>query len=101
IVSAAVVYVRDIRHVLPLLLQLALFATPVAYGIRVIPEPYLPLYATLNPLAPVIDGYRDAVLFGRWPSWELLLPAAGAALLWLVAGYVVFKHLEVGFADVA
>jgi ABC-2 type transport system permease protein/lipopolysaccharide transport system permease protein len=101
VLSALVVYVRDLRQVLPMLLQLALFATPVAYGIDFISEGFRPLYSVLNPLVPIIDGYRRAVLLGQAPDLELLALAAGPAAIWLVGGYLLFKRLETGFADIA
>jgi ABC-2 type transport system permease protein/lipopolysaccharide transport system permease protein len=55
----------------------------------------------VNPLAPVIDGYRRAVLQGLPPRWGLLALGAIGALVYLVAGYTVFKRLEGGIADVA
>ncbi len=99
--SSVVIYLRDLRHLLPIALQLGLFATPVAYGIDAIPKSLHVLYSVFNPLAPVIDGYRRTVLFGQAPDWDLLLPAAGTAAVVLVAGYLLFKKLEAGMADVA
>lgn len=99
--SAVIVYLRDLRHVLPIILQLGLFATPVAYGIEVIPASWLGLYATLNPLAPVIDGYRRTILLGRPPDWALLGRGAIGAAVMLVMGYLLFRKLETGIADVA
>lgn len=101
IVSAIMVYMRDLRHALPIILQVGLFATPVAYGIDIVPSSIRPLYAALNPLAPVIDGYRRSVLFGLAPDWTLVIPGAVTATVVLVAGYLLFKKLETGFADVA
>ena len=101
VLSAVLVFLRDLRHVLPIILQLGLFATPVAYGMDVVAPSLRVLYSTLNPLAPVIDGYRRTVLLGLPPDWRLLGPAAAAAALWLAVGYVVFKRLEPGFADYA
>jgi ABC-2 type transport system permease protein/lipopolysaccharide transport system permease protein len=101
VLSAVLVFLRDLRHVLPIILQLGLFATPVAYGMDVVPASLQVLYSIANPLAPVIDGYRRTVLLGLPPDWHLLGPAAVAAALWLVVGYVVFKRLEPGFADYA
>lgn len=100
-VSSVVVYVRDVRHALPIAMQLGLFATPVAYGMEAIPARWHDLYAVLNPLGPVIETLRRTVLFGVGPDWSQLGPAAAASLAWLVAGWAVFKRLEVGFADVA
>jgi ABC-type polysaccharide/polyol phosphate export permease len=101
LISAVVVYFRDLRHALPIVLQLALFATPVAYGIDVVPESLRWLYALLNPLAPVIDGYRRSVLLGQAPVWDLLALGAATSFLALGLGYVLFKRMESGFADVA
>jgi ABC-2 type transport system permease protein/lipopolysaccharide transport system permease protein len=101
VVSAIVVYLRDLRHALPLLLQLGLFATPVAYGIQAVPEFIRPYYAAINPLAAVIDGYRRTVLFGTPPDMRLFVPGALTAFAILSLGYRFFKRIETGFADVA
>lgn len=101
VISSVMVYLRDIRHVLPIALQLGLFATPVAFGMNEIPAAWRGLYAALNPLAAVIDGYRRTVLFGAPPNWGLVGLGGATAAAVLVAGYLLFKRLEVGFADVA
>lgn len=101
IVSGVLVYLRDLRQALPLLLQFGLFATPVAWGIDVVPPSLQVLYSVVNPLAPVIDGYRRTILFDQAPQWDLVLPAAASTAVLLGVGYVVFKRLETGFADAA
>jgi ABC-type polysaccharide/polyol phosphate export permease len=99
--AAIVVYLRDLRHALPMMLQLGLFASPVAYSISdIVPARFRQLYAALNPMAPVIEGYRRTVLFGLPPEWRLLLPAIVTALLVFVAGWGIFKRLETGLVDV-
>ncbi len=99
--SIVVVYVRDIGQAIPLLLQLGLFATPVAYDINAIPHDLQPYYAFVNPLVGVITGYRDTILYGLQPPWRLVIPSAISAFLLLVGGYILFKRLEPGIADVA
>jgi ABC-type polysaccharide/polyol phosphate export permease len=101
VTSAVLVFFRDLRHALPIILQLGLFATPVAYGMEVVPASLQVAYSVLNPLAPVIDGYRRTILLGLPPDWGLLLPGAVSAVFMLVIGYAVFKRLEPGFADYA
>jgi ABC-type polysaccharide/polyol phosphate export permease len=101
VISSLSVYFRDIRHALPILLQVGLFATPVAYGLDAIPSSLQQIYALFNPLGPLIDGYRRTVLLGQGPDWSLVALAATAAVVWMVAGYAIFKRLETGFADVA
>src|SRR5206468_36590 len=100
-ISGALVYLRDLRQVLPMLLQIALFATPVAYPISIVHARVRVLYSIVNPLAPAIDGYRRAVLYGLAPDWHLLIPGAISSFLILVVGYAFFKRLETNFADVA
>jgi ABC-2 type transport system permease protein/lipopolysaccharide transport system permease protein len=97
--SAILVFFRDLRHALPIILQLGLFATPIAYSMSVIPESLRTAYSAANPLAPVIDGYRRTILLGMAPDWQLLLPGALTAVVLLILGYVGFKRLEIGFAD--
>lgn len=101
IISAIVVYLRDVRQALPLLLQIGLFATPVAYGLDLVPESLVRLYCAINPLAAVIDGYRRVVLYGLPPRWDLVGIAAATSIVVLAGGYSLFKRLETGFADVA
>ena len=101
VISALILYLRDVRHALPIILQLGLFVTPVAYGIEVVPAALRPLYVAVNPMAAVIDSYRRTVLWGEPPPWNLLAIAATTSFLLLIVGYMLFKRLETGFADVA
>jgi len=99
--STAIVYVRDLKQVQGGILQMGLFLTPVAWPMSAIPAKYQPAYCAINPLAAVIDGYRRAVLEGKPPAWDLVLPAALTALVVLLLGYYIFRRLEGGIADVA
>jgi ABC-type polysaccharide/polyol phosphate export permease len=102
VISAIIVYLRDLRHALPIILQLGLFATPVALSLDdLVSQRWQTLYVALNPLAAVIEGYRRTVLLGLPPQWHLLQVAAVSSLVFLVGGYALFKRLEAGFADVA
>ena len=58
------------------------------------------VYAGLNPLGPVIDGYRRTVLYGHAPHWDELGVAAASAGLIFIGGYLLFKRLEPNFAKV-
>ena len=100
LLASVLMFVRDVRHGLPLLLQLLLFATPVAYGLNSVPKNLRGLYSFLNPIGPVIDSYRRAILFGLAPRWTLLGLGGLMSVLMLVVGYAVFKRLEPGFSDV-
>jgi lipopolysaccharide transport system permease protein len=97
--SAAHVNFRDMGHGLPLVIQLWMFATPVAYPISVIPGWLRPWYL-LNPMAPIIDGYRSALIMGTVPN----LPAVGVSVavttILTILGLTVFKRAARTFADV-
>jgi ABC-2 type transport system permease protein/lipopolysaccharide transport system permease protein len=101
VASVVVVYLRDLRHALPLILQMGLFVTPVAFPLGIVPANLQRAYVALNPLAAVIDGYRRTVLYGQPPAVGLLGVAAAASLVTLLGGYAIFKRLEAGIADVA
>ena len=102
-VSAIVVYMRDLRLVLPLVIQMGLFVTPVVYGSSSISKSptFLVIYSILNPLVPVIDGIRNCVLLGQAPPWAALGAGAASSVVVLFAGFKLFKRLETGMADVA
>ncbi len=100
IASSLVVYLRDVRLALPLVLQMGLFLTPVGYDISVIPARLRLPYAFLDPVAPVIAGLRNSVLLDRAPDLGLLGAGAASASLLFFGGWALFKRLETGFADV-
>jgi ABC-type polysaccharide/polyol phosphate export permease len=102
-VSAVVVYARDLRLVLPLAVQIGLFVTPVVYASNSISssKAFLLGSSALNPLVPVINGMRDTVLNGLAPDWASLGVGAACALLYLIGGFLLFKRLETGMADIA
>lgn len=97
--SALNVRYRDIGYLIPFLVQLWFFATPVVYPQSMIPAPWNVVYA-LNPMAGVVEGFRWA-LFGKGsaPGPVLLVSLAMVALL-LASGLYVFKRMERTFADV-
>lgn len=97
--SVAHVNFRDIGHGLPLVLQLWMFATPIAYPLSVIPDWIRPVYM-LNPMATVVDGYRKAIFQGIAPDLPTLLITMAGVLLFTTFGFSVFKRAERTFADV-
>jgi ABC-type polysaccharide/polyol phosphate export permease len=99
--SAVTVFLRDLRHAIPILMQFGLLATPIFYSIDAIPSEWQIPYVIVNPMAAVITTYRDTILLGQGPPWRLLLPAAAASVLMLYGAMRLFRRLELGFADVA
>lgn len=96
--SALNVKYRDVRHVLPFLTQVWMFATPVVYPSSIVPESWRMLYA-LNPMVGVVEGVRWALLgTGNAPGPMLLLSTAVTSVL-LVSGVCYFRRAERTFAD--
>jgi ABC-type polysaccharide/polyol phosphate export permease len=99
--SVLVVYQRDLRHALGLALQLGLLLTPVAYGFDEIPSGFRWIYSLVNPLGPVIDGYRRTILQNEPPQWLYTGLGALSATAFLVLGFWLLRRLEGGIPDVS
>jgi lipopolysaccharide transport system permease protein len=96
--SALNVQYRDVRFVLPFVMQMWMFATPVVYPVSKIPEAWRPLVA-LNPMATVVEGFRWALL-GTAISPGMIVVSSAAALIALAGGLLFFRRMEGTFADV-
>jgi ABC-type polysaccharide/polyol phosphate export permease len=97
--GALSVYYRDFRFVLPLFIQLWMFASPVAYPLTTVPEKYRALYVIANPAAGVLDGFRRVFALGQAPDVRLVGISALSTLIIAWAGYFIFRRMEPGFAD--
>lgn len=97
--SALNVRYRDIQHVVPFLVQLWLFATPIAYPSSLLAEHWRPFYA-LNPMVGVVEGFRWALLGSGTAPGPVLISSALAALVLLVTGTFFFRRIERTFADI-
>jgi lipopolysaccharide transport system permease protein len=97
--SAVNVYYRDVRYALPFLLQLGLFASPIAYSLEVVPASWRTPYAILNPIAAATDSIRRIVLHGDWPDFTILLGSLAWSVFASICAYAFFKRLERGFSD--
>jgi lipopolysaccharide transport system permease protein len=89
---------RDVRFVVPFLLQVWLFATPVVYSISLIDGGLRYVYA-LNPMATIVTGFRWSIAGGTAPGPEAFVSAA-VVLLSLLVGFIYFTRVERSFADV-
>lgn len=97
--SAMNVQYRDIRYVVPFLLQFWIFVSPVIYPTSFLPERYQWLMA-LNPMAGVIEAHRAAILGHQSIDWLSLGISCGVIAIILVTGVLYFKRMERFFADV-
>jgi lipopolysaccharide transport system permease protein len=97
--SALNVEFRDVRYVVPFLIQVWMFASPIAYPSSLVPEPWRAIYG-LNPMVGVVEGFRWALIGSGTPPGPVVLASALAALALLVSGAFYFRRMEKTFADV-
>ena len=90
---------RDVRHVMPFVVQFWLLASPVAYSTSLITSPIWRAVYSLNPMVGVIEGFRWAVL-GSAPPSVLVVPSVLVTGVLLVGGLFFFRRTEASFADV-
>ena len=90
---------RDVRFVVPFLVQFWLFSTPIAYPSSLLPEPWRTLYG-VNPMVGVVEGFRWALLGTDTAPGPIIAVSALVALALLVGGGVYFRRMEKTFADI-
>ena len=96
--SALNVKFRDVRLVLPFLVQLWMVATPIAYPSSLLHEPWRTVYG-LNPMVGVVEGFRWALLGVKTPPGPMVIVSGIMSLLILAGGIIYFRRMEKTFAD--
>ncbi len=96
--SALNVEYRDVRYVVPFLIQFWMFATPIAYPSSLLPEPWHTVYG-INPMVGVVEGFRWALLGARTAPGPIIIISSLASLLLLIGGAFYFRRMEKTFAD--
>lgn len=97
--SALNVQYRDVKHTVPFLVQLWLYASPVVYPVSLVPDGWRVLYS-LNPMTGVIEGFRWALLGKEAPDFVAMAVSVSMVLILLVGGLIYFTRMERTFADV-
>jgi lipopolysaccharide transport system permease protein len=98
LLSSAAVRFRDVQYVIPFLVQIWLFATPIAYEPRIFPQPWRSVLG-LNPMAGVVEGFRWALLGTRAAPRLGMALSVVVAFCMLISGLLVFRRMEASFAD--
>lgn len=96
--SALNVQYRDVRYIIPFLVQFWMFATPVVYPSKLLSEPWRTVYG-INPMVGVVEGFRWALL-GTNPPTAMIAVSTFMAFLILITGTFYFRRLEKNFADI-
>ena len=91
---------RDVKYVVPFIVRIGLYISPVGFMTDLVPKKYLLLYS-LNPMVGVIDGFRWSVLGDAFePYWPGFFLGLGMTVLLVVSGLIYFRNTEKTFADV-
>ena len=97
--SALNVQYRDVQHMVPFLIQIWMYASPIVYPIETIPAGIWRTLYGLNPMVGVVQGFRWALLGGATPDMTMLV-SVGIVLLLLISGLFYFRRMEKTFADI-
>jgi len=96
--SAVNVFYRDVRFIIPLVLQVWMYLSPIIYPANLVPEWLKPIYF-INPMAVIIDSYRRLLLYQQMPDWPYLGLTTVMSFALLFVAYRYFKTSEREFAD--
>jgi lipopolysaccharide transport system permease protein len=97
--SALNVRYRDVGHLIPFVVQVGMFLSPVAYPVSLVPTQWQGIYA-LNPMVAVIEGFRWCLLGTPGPNLQMLVQGVLTILVFMLGGLMYFKATERTFADV-
>ncbi len=89
---------RDVKHTLPFIIQIWMYASPIIYPLSLIPQEWRWLYS-INPMVGIIEGFRWAILGTDSPDLLAIVIAFAMTVLLLVGGLIFFKKQERSFAD--
>jgi len=90
---------RDINHLLPFIIQIWMYATPIIYPSSIIPERWQTVYG-FNPMASIVEGVRWSLTGQGAPSSSMLLVSILFTLVVLASGLAYFRQTERTFADI-
>jgi lipopolysaccharide transport system permease protein len=91
---------RDVRHAVPFMVQVWMFATPVVYPASLIVDPFWQAVYGLNPMVGVVEGFRWALLGTDTAPGIAIIASSVVATVLLIGGVIYFKRMERTFADV-
>lgn len=92
------VFIRDFGQIVPIILQVLFWFTPIVYPANILPE-WLKVYLSYNPMYPVVGAYHEVLVYGRAPELESLLGIAIVSLLLLGLGLFMFRRANAEMVD--
>lgn len=92
------VFIRDFGQIVPIVLQVLFWFTPIVYPSNILPE-WLKSYLAFNPLYPVVTAYHEVLVYGRTPALDSLLGISLSSLLLLGLGLFMFRRANAEMVD--
>ena len=92
------VFARDVAEITAILMQIWFWLTPIVYAAEAVPARFRWL-VSLNPMAPLVATYQDAMLLGRWPNLFALWPAALLTAVLVVLAFLLFRRASAELVD--
>jgi lipopolysaccharide transport system permease protein len=96
--SAMNIRYRDFRHIVPFVIRIGLFVTPIAYTTTEVPDQYRWIFF-LNPMTGIIEGIRWS-LFGLQMNWDYFYISIGMIIFLFISGFIFFNKMEKNIADI-
>lgn len=93
------VFIRDIGQVIPIMLQIGFWFTPIVYPLAIIPDRYRGLLS-LNPMYPIVRSYQDILVYGHSPHLQDVLVIVAVSGVLMLAGFFLFMRASEEMADV-
>lgn len=99
IVGVLNVFMRDIGQLVPIILQMWFWFTPIVYPLNIIPESYRSILL-LNPMFPVVNAYHEVLVYGRAPDLLHLAVILGVGVMLMLLGLFMFRKAAPEMVDV-
>lgn len=96
--SAINIYIKDTEYIVAFFLNMLFYATPILYPATLFPK-RLGWIMNLNPMAGIINMYRDVFIYHQIPAFQTIWYVAGISALVFILGLIAFRKLEKGFAE--
>ena len=98
IVSALNVYLRDLEHILGILMMSLFYVTPIIYPLEMVPNKFV-FWMKLNPMLHMIVAFQDILYYKRDPDIQTLLVIMISSMIIIAIGYVIFQKLQRNFVE--
>ena len=99
ITSALEIYVRDAEYIINFFINMLFYATPIIYSANMFAGSHIEWLINLNPMASIINSYRNILYYQTMPELKSLFITLGASLILLYLGFKIFNKLQKGFAE--